>query len=401
MDDELLCFFINESREHLATIEADLLTIEEAGADVDTDLVNKVFRAAHSIKGTSSFFGLNNVKDLAHKAETVLDMLRSGTMIPNVEITSLLLAAFDKLREMINNSNESENEDISELVESLTALASSYIPHEKKPYLTGTVSLTAEEGGTPVVLPRIDYELALSTGKTVYSVEYDLIHDIERRGNNVLDVFRLHWTAGEIMDCTLDFDAVGTLDELVGTQLPLRLIFAAPLSTNMELLFPYNRDRVRVLSAPTAVVTEIACPQTPGILPEVVPEFHPKSEPVPAAKPKISMPNVPVTPAQATAAIVVEDSIRVNVGVLERLMNLAGELVLGRNQLRASIAQKNSRALATADQRINQITSELQDVIMQTRLQPIGNVFGKFPRVVRDLAGSWAKRSNLIFEARM
>jgi two-component system chemotaxis sensor kinase CheA len=169
----------------------------------------------------------------------------------------------------------------------------------------------------------------------------------------------------------------------------------------MELLFPYNRDRVRVLSAPTAVVTEIACPQTPGILPEVVPEFHPKSEPVPAAKPKISMPNVPVTPAQATAAIVVEDSIRVNVGVLERLMNLAGELVLGRNQLRASIAQKNSRALATADQRINQITSELQDVIMQTRLQPIGNVFGKFPRVVRDLAGSWAKRSNLIFEARM
>ena len=71
----------------------------------------------------------------------------------------------------------------------------------------------------------------------------------------------------------------------------------------------------------------------------------------------------------------VEETIRVNVGVLEQLMNLAGELVLGRNQLRASIAQKNSRALAAADQRINQITSELQDVIMQTRLQPIGNVF--------------------------
>ena len=91
----------------------------------------------------------------------------------------------------------------------------------------------------------------------------------------------------------------------------------------------------------------------------------------------------------------VEETIRVNVGVLEQLMNLAGELVLGRNQLRASIAQKNSRALAAADQRINQITSELQDVIMQTRLQPIGNVFGKFPRVVRDLAATLKKEIQL------
>jgi two-component system chemotaxis sensor kinase CheA len=73
------------------------------------------------------------------------------------------------------------------------------------------------------------------------------------------------------------------------------------------------------------------------------------------------------------------------------LMNLAGELVLGRNQLRASIAQNNPRALKAADQRINQITSELQDVVMQTRLQPIGNVFGKFPRLVRDLAASLHK----------
>ncbi|MGA7342085.1 MAG: hybrid sensor histidine kinase/response regulator, partial [Terracidiphilus sp.] len=95
--------------------------------------------------------------------------------------------------------------------------------------------------------------------------------------------------------------------------------------------------------------------------------------------------------ATAAPATVVEDSIRVNVGTLEMLMNLAGELVLGRNQLRASIAQKNPRALKAADQRINQITSELQDVVMQTRLQPIGNVFGKFPRLVRDLAAALNK----------
>jgi two-component system chemotaxis sensor kinase CheA len=95
--------------------------------------------------------------------------------------------------------------------------------------------------------------------------------------------------------------------------------------------------------------------------------------------------------ASTAAATVVEDSIRVSVGTLDMLMNLAGELVLGRNQLRASIGQNNPRALKTAEQRINQITSELQDVVMQTRLQPIGNVFGKFPRLVRDVAAALGK----------
>ena len=88
MDDDLLKEFVNESREHLATIEADLLVIEEQGTDIDEDLVNKVFRAAHSIKGGSGFFGLDNVKELAHKAETVLDMLRSRKMTPNAEVTN-------------------------------------------------------------------------------------------------------------------------------------------------------------------------------------------------------------------------------------------------------------------------------------------------------------------------
>jgi len=411
MDDELLIGFINESREHLATIEADLLTIEEAGADVDTDLVNKVFRAAHSIKGASSFFGLNKVKELSHKAETVLDMMRSRKMIPNAEITNLLLAAFDRLRVMIDQPHESEQADIDDLVTSLTALASSYLPQDKKASLTQTISLTPEGGGPAVELPMSDYESAKSSGMTIYGVEYDLIHDIERQGKNVLEVFQLLWKSGEIMDCRVDFDAAGTLDDdSIGTRLPLRMVYAARIPPkHMDLLFPHNRDKVQVLLA-ASDVPAVAVTKKPAVAevasqvkPIEVPKVQAKSEAVAAAKPQASIaeakPQAPIAkhpaPAGASAAVTVEDSIRVNVGVLERLMNLAGELVLGRNQLRASIAQKNSRALITADQRINQITAELQDVIMQTRLQPIGNIFSKFPRVVRDIAGALGKEIDL------
>ena len=417
MDDELLSAFINESREHLTTIEADLLAIEEGGANVDTELVNKVFRAAHSIKGASGFFGLVKVKELAHKAETVLDMLRSKKMTPNAEITNVLLAAFDQLRDMINHSTESADANIDELVVSLTGLASSYLPKEQKASLMQTVSLDPGGGARPVVLPKLFFEWAQDSGYNVYSVEYDLIHDIERQGLNVLDVFRELWAAGEIADCEVDFDAVGTLDDPVGKQLPMRLVLAtATKPADIGPLFPHNRDKVKLLAGPSKKALEVSVqqigePMQPPTAPpaSLTPPAPPKNEvaeagpavpleqpPASAAAVAAKEPSAPAAKAGASttaaaSAPVVEDTIRVNVGILENLVNLAGELVLGRNQLRASIAQKNARALSAADQRINQITSELQDVIMQTRLQPIGNVFSKFPRVVRDLAAALRK----------
>jgi two-component system chemotaxis sensor kinase CheA len=394
LDDELLGEFINESREHLTTIEAELLAIEEAGSNIDAELVNKVFRAAHSIKGASGYFGLTKVKELAHRAETVLDMIRSKKMIPNAEITNLLLAAFDKLRAMINHPKQSAEADIDELVVNLTGLASSYLPQEKKASLTQTVTLQPEGGGSSIVLPKFDYERAMESGNYLYSVEYDLIHDIERRGQTVLGLFRTLFAAGQIVDCSVNFEAVGTLDDPVGNRLPLQLILATIFKPDdIDFLFPHNRDKVKLLSASGVVAAEpsVNKPAVASSIPEVQTKALPVAEPEPSVAPVPS----PVKPTASSAAPppanVVEDSIRVNVATLEMLMNLAGELVLGRNQLRASIAQNNPRALKAADQRINQITSELQDVVMQTRLQPIGNVFGKFPRLVRDLAASLHK----------
>src|SRR5664279_6207350 len=125
MDDEILKEFIAEAREHLATIETDLLAIEDSGAEIDEERVNKVFRAAHSIKGASGFFGLEKIKELAHKAETVLDLIRSRKLAPNAEITNRLLGAFDKLREMVNDPGQSETADTQSFLAGLVNLAQS------------------------------------------------------------------------------------------------------------------------------------------------------------------------------------------------------------------------------------------------------------------------------------
>jgi two-component system chemotaxis sensor kinase CheA len=443
MVDELLNEFLNESREHLATIETDLLAIEEAGADRDDDLVNKVFRAAHSIKGGSAFFGLTRIKDLAHKAETVLDMLRSGKMVPNAEITNVLLASFDRLREMIDDPVARESSDTSELTDALSGLASSYLSPAEKSSLTRFVSLSNADGSISVTLPEIDAERTRCSGQFVYCVDLDLIHDLERQGKTPLVVFRDIWETGEILDCILDLEAVGSLDGPIGNRLPLRLVFATIIRPDdVGMLIPDCANKVQVVSDPNlpSNFKPVPAPAIPIVhapdastspaleapaAREITPSFAPSPTPVLPVTPRMtaesslphahaesaSKPEAPApraTPAKKAAGenahgsengssqpAGAETTLRVQVGLLETLMNLAGEMILSRNQLRDAIARKDSRALAVADQRLNLVTSDLQDAIMQTRLQPIGNVFARFPRVVRDLSAMLKKDVHL------
>ncbi len=383
VNDEILNEFINESREHLASIEADLLVIESGGAVIDEPLVNKVFRAAHSIKGGSGFFGLVKIKELAHKAETVLDMIRSRKMVPNAEVVNVLLAAFDQLRDMINNIAESENAGISDLLVSLTGLASSYLPAAQKAALQAQGTLETAEGNRPLRLPQTDIDRARRNGQEIYWVDCDLIHDIEKKGMNVLSLFKILSANCDILDCELDYDAVGTLDGPVGNRVPLRLIIATFIEPDYISSLLGNIELVRIHR-----LVDTADPKTEATVPTT--DISPLIEIVPEPSAPGGMP-VPVTSVTPSG----DDTLRVNVNLLENLMNLAGELVLSRNQLRSAVAQNNRQLLVSVDQRVNQVTSEIQEVIMQTRLQPIGNVFAKFVRLVRDLSRSLGKEIQL------
>lgn len=397
MDDDLLKEFINECREHLVTIETDLLTLEEGGEDIDEPLVNKVFRAAHSIKGGSGFFGLNNVKELSHRAETVLDMIRSRKMAPNSEVTNILLAAFDKLRELINSTETSDQVDIGDLLVALTGLASSYLPPDKKASLNSFVDLPAPCSSGKITLPQTDVDRARAAGLYIYWVDCDLIHDIEEKGQTVLSVFNTLTVVGDVLDCTVDFEAVGTLEESPCNRVPLRLVVATVLEPDMAggLFDTIDESRIHLLLDPRASAPLAVSTSAPVVHADPAPT--PSASPASAAiLPTVAAPSTARNPDSANAqATGTDETLRINVALLEALMNLAGELVLSRNQLRAAVANDDRQLLTSADQRINQVTSELQDVIMQTRLQPIGNVFSKFPRVVRDLSRSLGKEIDL------
>lgn len=122
LDDELATEYLAEAREHLATMETNLLAIEKSGAHLDEELVNGAFRAVHWIKGGAGFFGLVKIRELAHQTEDVLALVRSGKLVPNPGRIHVLLRATDRLSELIDAPGASNQADIADIVAAIAEL---------------------------------------------------------------------------------------------------------------------------------------------------------------------------------------------------------------------------------------------------------------------------------------
>jgi two-component system chemotaxis sensor kinase CheA len=390
-DDELVQDYLAECREHLATIETDLLAMELGGAQIDEQLVNRVFRAAHSIKGGAGFFELVKIRELAHKTENALDLIRSRQAVPTPEVVSILLLAFDKLRELICSHQQSNQADINEFVLALTSLAAGSLPANEKNSLSERVAVEVPETNKHIQVSAFDLSQARRCGKYIYLIEYDLIHDIERRGKTPWAVFKDLIKCGTIFETVFDLDSAGTLEDQPSNQLMLEVLYATVLEPDMLAgVVEVPPERVRLIEKNGAI--------RPLAEPSPVLAAEPLATPAPVAAEAqgCAVPEtVPVEnadkPAPAAPVPAGETTIRLNVTLLDSLMTLAGELVLSRNQLNESLSRRDDRGIRTGAQRVSLVTSELQEVVTQTRMQPVGSLFTKFPRLVRDLARDLGK----------
>src|SRR5947209_9473692 len=406
-DDETIREYLAESREHLTGIENDLLAIEQGGAAIDEELVNKVFRAAHSIKGGAGFFDFNNIRELAHKIENVLDLIRSRQTAPSADLISTLLLAFDKLREMVDNPSESQQADIGEFVARLEGLAESCLPQRKKSSVRRKAPVVTPSRQTHLWLTGLDFDSARKSGKQVYLLEYDLLHDIRPRSRQPIEVVKDLMRYGVILDTCFDLESLGTLELSPSKRLPMDVLYATALGPELigsvveipsEHIWTVARSGAceplpatdpwpdppqsgAEIKPPAAAPVEAPAAEGPEEAGEA-PEPHPVS--------RRSAHEAPTDAAEAT--------VRLNVSLLDALMNLAGELVLGRNQLNDALARQDAAMVQSASQRISVVTAEVQDAVMRTRMQPVGNLFQKYPRLVRDTARALGKNVRLVEE---
>ncbi|WP_461506789.1 chemotaxis protein CheW [Rhodopirellula baltica] len=322
-DAELIKEFVIESQEHLGDIEKDFLTMEIQGEDVDLNLVNHVFRAIHSIKGAAGFLGLPVLESLAHREEEVLNKIRNQEVIPTIDVVSTLLSATDGLKELLDCIDVSNEMDVSDKIEALN-------------------KILAGSSGSPATNDSKDPPKDESD---------DVTTSIQQPAEAVAE------SADPMVTEPSDQDA-------------------AQVAKDSEALLNEASKAVNALVKEESAATDVKAD-----LPSAPPS-NSASAATPALKTEAAKPPGGLSSDSSPA----ETSIRVDVGLLDTLMNQVGELVLARNQMLQFAERFDDNEYNTTSQRLNLITSELQEGVMKTRMQPIGNVWAKFPRLVRDLA---------------
>ena len=384
-NNELIESFVEESNEGLADIENDFLAIEEAGSDIDHDLVNKVFRCIHSIKGTSGFLGLKAIGALAHEMENILNMIRNDELVPSSRIVDALLQSADVLRNMVNDVENSNDTDISGQIELLKNAISAD---------SGASGDSVEEDEEiDIELPNGDMAFMMVSkgdllkrqkrGEYIHIIEADLMEDLQAKDLTPVDFLKKLYNIGELIDSYVSTAGLGDITAELPDSVTFRILASSKLS----------RDE---LSAELQVAPE----HIHEIFP---PESKPSPEQAPEAEkviPKNEKKETKKVSTKPPAERHQETSVRVHIKLLDTLMSLAGELVLGRNQLLQVRTSENLQGLESVTSRLDQVTSELQEAIMQTRLQPVGTVFSKFPRLIRDMNSKLGKNCELTIEGK-
>ncbi len=411
VNDEILSMYVQESKEHLENIETDLLEIEQQGEALDEELVNRVFRAAHSIKGGGGFLNLINIKDLAHKIENVLDMIRHRQLIPSSTVISTVLEAFDHLGNLLDHVLESNGMEISSYVTRLETIVSGGLDDSEQDSLHDMRRVSHPGLHHAFEVSAFDLKQAGQNGRIFYALEIDLLNDVHRKNITPLDILSRLEDGGEILEIKVGLAAVGTLeDEEIFSAIPMYALYASIIEPDlMPMVLDIDTKKIHVLGEYEAAMALAAEP--PHQAAEPAPTVAAlQDEPAPVAQAVLPSPPQVARPPEAekqektekgqTTALQAESSLRVNVAVLDQLMNRAGELVLGRNQLLQAISSGSREEIMVAGQRLNLVTSELQATIMLTRMQPIGSIFNKFTRVVRDLAKQLGKEIELSVEGK-
>ncbi|MFD2168172.1 chemotaxis protein CheA [Thalassotalea euphylliae] len=396
-DEEILQDFLIEAGEILEQLSEQLVELEN---DPDNaDLLNAIFRGFHTVKGGAGFLSLTELVDACHGAENVFDILRNNQRSVTPELMDVILQALDTINEMFAmvQSREQPEPADPELLAELHRLS---IPEGEE-----EVAVVAEPEPEPVQEPVSE----ASGGDEITEDEFEALLDELHGPSGGSKPTAAPEPAAEGDDITDDeFEAL--LDELHGqgafsagvSNTPTAATSDSDDINDMEfeaLLDELHGKGKGPSAAKGAEPVKPAAPAAPASAnkPAAKPAPKPAAKPAAAAKAPAkpaSKDKKPATPAAPQA----ETTVRVDTKRLDQIMNMVGELVLVRNRLTSLGLTKEDEELTKAVSNLDAVTTDLQGAVMKTRMQPIKKVFGRFPRVVRDLARSLNKEIKLILE---
>ena len=451
-DEEILQDFLVEAGEILEQLSEQLVELESRPDDAD--LLNAIFRGFHTVKGGAGFLQLHELVECCHIAENVFDILRKGERRVDSELMDVVLEALDAVNGMFTEVRERSPVTAAtpELLAALARLAEPQSTDQAAPaaavapvadspsdditdnefeqLLDSLNAVKAQAEAAPCAPAPVSGNAAASDEITDAEFE-SLLDQLHGKGRFAVDAVVVPAapaapatpatpkTAGDSSDIT-DEEFEALLDQLHGkgnfavealeSAIASAPVPAAPTAAavggdlisdhEFEALLDqlHGKGKFAEIGTATGASAPVATPLAKAAAPQSVAKAvepkapEPKAEAAKAAPAPVRAPAAPPPEKPASEA---ETTVRVDTARLDEIMNMVGELVLVRNRLVRLGANSADEAMSKAVSNLDVVTADLQTAVMKTRMQPIKKVFGRFPRLVRDLARQLKKEINL------
>ncbi|MFO0997613.1 MAG: chemotaxis protein CheW [Alphaproteobacteria bacterium] len=395
--DDLLKDFLTETAESMEVLDVELVKLEQNPND--PELLGNIFRLFHTIKGTCGFLGLPRLESVAHAAENVLGKFRDGAIEVTPQGVTLILASLDRIKSLLSVLEETQAEPAGEDKDLI---------HQLNSFIEGNGQAAAPAPApaaapAKAAAPQSLYERVGGMGSIDAAVEVFwravVADDGLPAALKAVDANRLQVGLVNFLSRLADGpdsyegpDAASVVATLVGWGLgkPAFESLADHLKRALRQLDVSDSDVAQLIERGMALIGAIESNTKPAAAEPARNEDSDTNAAQDAAS------RAPAAAGDTGKQLAVSgSSIRVNVDLLEGLMTLVSEMVLVRNQLLQIQRTREDSQFTSPLNLLNQITTELQEGVMKTRMQPIGNAWQKLPRIIRDLSVELSKKIDL------
>lgn len=392
---EMTGVFLDELEEQLQLLEQNILELERCGEN--PDIIQKIFRVAHTLKGSSAAMGFEKMKLLTHEMEDVLDKMRNHRLEVTKPVINILFQCLDHLRMLKEDFLIDKNDiktDISSTLDELKKILAGGTYQDTSIKDSGDMAAEKIENKTEqeehALKFMLDLEQQIQIEQAVISGFNLLVCEVKIAQESVMKLARAYLILNYLNEIGTviqadpnilengDIQLKDSISYLFITQLNGKTIEAKVKNDLMEIesikVYPYQWD----MSRQQALTTEFIKPGTDNSAASKTADLEKK----------------------------VNHTVRVDVDRLEKMMDLVGELVIERTRIAqvGNVLHERYKAdnaiedLIGISNQISRVTNELQELVLKTRMLPIKQLFGRFPRVVRDLAEALSKKVNLVME---
>ena len=395
---QYLEIFIDETKEHLQSLNTQILELEQNSENMDT--INEVFRAAHSLKGMAGTMGYKRMQNLTHDMENVFSEVRNGHIKVNAAMIDCLFQCLDALDEYLNNIQESGDEGTNDneiLIKDLTSMLTG---NAGKAEEAKTETKEAADAGTSDKEKWKDIALG--------DAEKHVLAEAAKQGKNIigLTVYVQESCILKAARAFLVFKALEDLGEVIVSNPSAQDIEDEKFEYEFSIIMVADCDAKKAIDA-AAYVSEIqevvGSLMTPPVYEEVAETKEVVEEATVAEAPAVEAAEAKKKETKAPAATekkgkpVVNRTVRVDIEKLDVLMNLVSELIIAKNSLVSATNAEGAVNTGVNEhiEYLESVTTNLHESVMKVRMVPIESVVNKFPRMIRDLQKKLGKKMEL------